>query len=204
MERMDLSRREREKILRRAEILDVALRLFSQRGFHNVSMKEIAKEAEFGVGTLYKFFKSKEDLYKALVLEKAYEFHQKFLEVLNAKKDILEKIKEYIRVKWEIVKDNLDFIKLYLAEVRGLSFSIRAGLDKEIRKLYTETLEKLSYIFSLGIRKGLFKENLNPYDLAISFDGMINSLLLSYFEKGEILNFSSDFILEVFLKGVLK
>ncbi|RPJ04344.1 MAG: TetR/AcrR family transcriptional regulator, partial [Deltaproteobacteria bacterium] len=54
MEECKLPRREREKLRQRHEVLDVALRLFSEKGYHNVSMHEIAKEAEFAIGTLYK------------------------------------------------------------------------------------------------------------------------------------------------------
>ena len=53
-----------------------ALDLFSQKGYHNVSMQEIAEKAEFAIGTLYKFFQNKEDLYKALVLEQCDQFEE--------------------------------------------------------------------------------------------------------------------------------
>ena len=52
-------------------MLAAAIELFSEKGYHNVSMHEIAQKAEFAIGTLYKFFKNKEDLYKALMLEQA-------------------------------------------------------------------------------------------------------------------------------------
>ena len=55
----NLPRRERGRLLQRREILDAALKLFSEKGYHNVSIHEIAKEAEFGIGTLYKFFANK-------------------------------------------------------------------------------------------------------------------------------------------------
>lgn len=65
-----LTRRERENLRQRDDIFEAALRLFSERGYHNVSMSQIAGEAEFGIGTLYKFFDNKENLYKALIMEK--------------------------------------------------------------------------------------------------------------------------------------
>ena len=58
MKQIKLSRREREKLRHRKEMLDAALKLFSEKGFHNVSMHEIAQKAEFAIGTLYKFFKN--------------------------------------------------------------------------------------------------------------------------------------------------
>ena len=48
---------------------------FRRKGYHNVSMHEIAKEAEFAIGTLYKFFRNKEDLYQALMLQLSDRFH---------------------------------------------------------------------------------------------------------------------------------
>jgi DNA-binding transcriptional regulator YbjK len=61
-----LSRKEREFFWRRQEILESALELFSEKGFHNITMHDIAKKSEFAVGTIYKFFSNKEELYKAL------------------------------------------------------------------------------------------------------------------------------------------
>jgi len=55
--RKKLSRKEREKLWRRGQILETALDLFSENEYHNVSMREIARKAEFATGTLYKFFK---------------------------------------------------------------------------------------------------------------------------------------------------
>ena len=62
-----LSRRERERLRQREEILEAALRLFVEKGYHDVSMREIADAAEFATGTLYTFFQSKEALHQELV-----------------------------------------------------------------------------------------------------------------------------------------
>ncbi|MCI5131850.1 MAG: TetR/AcrR family transcriptional regulator, partial [Candidatus Electrothrix sp. EH2] len=65
------SRREREKQRQRKDMLEAAEQLFAEKGYHNASMQEIAEQAEFAVGTLYKFFKNKEDMYRALMVEQA-------------------------------------------------------------------------------------------------------------------------------------
>src|SRR5207248_6658178 len=48
-------------------MLDVAARLFASRRFHEVRMEDIAAEADVGKGTLYRYFKDKDDLYLALL-----------------------------------------------------------------------------------------------------------------------------------------
>ena len=81
------SRREKEKQRQRDDMFAAALELFSKKGFHNVSMHEIAHNADFAIGTVYKFFKNKDDLYKSLVIAKAHEIHETLKEVLDKKGD---------------------------------------------------------------------------------------------------------------------
>ena len=85
-----LPRREREKLRQRREMLAAALDLFSQKGYHNVSMQEIAEKAEFAIGTLYKFFQNKEDLYKALVLEQCDKFEEALMQRLRNRRTRLK------------------------------------------------------------------------------------------------------------------
>ena len=56
-------RKEREFNTRRAEILEQAEKIFAAKGFHDVTMAEIAGASGFSIGALYQFFKGKEHLY---------------------------------------------------------------------------------------------------------------------------------------------
>ena len=136
MEDQKLPRREREKLRQRQEMLASALDLFSQKGYHNVSMHEIAEKAEFAIGTLYKFFQNKEDIYKALLLELCDEFEDSIRRAIEQPEDEVEKLRSYVRAKTEVFRRNLPFIRLFLAESRGASFNLKAGLDDELRKRY--------------------------------------------------------------------
>lgn len=78
-----LSRREREKLRREADILTAAEKLFAQHGFDQISMDTVAKEAEFTKRTLYQYFTSKEDLYFAVALKG---FQQMFRYIQDAAK----------------------------------------------------------------------------------------------------------------------
>jgi AcrR family transcriptional regulator len=70
-----LHRKVREHLTRRKEILLAAEKLFAAKGFFPTTMSEIAQEAQFGTGSLYKYFKSKEDLYFTLIDEKTAEIN---------------------------------------------------------------------------------------------------------------------------------
>ncbi|MEX0602282.1 MAG: helix-turn-helix domain-containing protein, partial [Bacteroidota bacterium] len=61
-------RKEREKELRREEILKAAQAIFFEKGLQNATMEEIAEAAELSKGTLYLYYSSKEDLYLAVMI----------------------------------------------------------------------------------------------------------------------------------------
>lgn len=61
-------RKQREKVQRRNAIVDAAEDVFFKEGIENASMDQVAKKAELSKGTLYLYFKSKEELYRAIIL----------------------------------------------------------------------------------------------------------------------------------------
>ena len=201
MEQEKLSRKEREYLRHRYDILQTALKLFSDRGFHNVSMHEIAKEAEFAVGTLYNFFSNKEGLYKAIMLELADKFHSALVAALEGPGGEIAKIRSLIKAKVSVFMDNLDFVRLYLAEARGSAFNVKAGLEKDIKERYEETLKKMEKVFKEGIKKKLFAD-FNPYFLAVALDGISNAFLFEYIEHPEKQKVDADLILNIFLQQV--
>ena len=155
----NLPRRQREDLQHRVQILAVALRLFSEKGYHNVSVHEIAREAEFGIGTLYKFFTNKEDLYKALITEMAEKWHYALMKALEQHRNPLRAIDKYIAVHRELFRANLPVVRLYFAETRGASFNIKAGLDKDLLRRHDEVIEKLASVFARGIKKNVFQSS---------------------------------------------
>ncbi len=163
MEDRELPRREREKLTQRQEMLAAALELFSEKGYHNVSMHEIAEKAEFAIGTLYKFFKNKEDLYKALILEQADTFHEALTKAIEEPDAEIEKLRNYVKAKGEVFRANVSMIRLYFAETRGASFNIMAGLDPEIRERYGHFLQTLASVFESGMKRKRFRKIADPY-----------------------------------------
>lgn len=205
MDTMNLSRREKEKIRQRHEILEASLKLFAEKGYQNVSMHEIAEKSEFAIGTLYKFFQNKEELYKALVFEQSQKFHEAIIQALAESDDEFKKLHNFVRAKGEVFSSNLPFIRLYLAENRGASFNIKTGMDEEVRKGYCETLDKLAAIFACGIKSKRFKKIADPYYLAVAFDSVVNAFLLLWLEEPERHPYpeNSDTILNIFFKGLV-
>jgi AcrR family transcriptional regulator len=206
MKNEKLPRRQREKLRQRQEMLAAALELFSRKGYHNVSMHEVAEKAEFAIGRLYKFFQNKEDLYKVLVLEQSEEIGDTLVQALEKPDDEIEKLRNYVRVKGEVFRSNLPFVRLFVAETRGVSYIIKTGMNEEVRKLYYEFLERLASVFESGIKNRRLKRIAKPYYLAVALDSVVNSYLLLWLEAPERHPYPEDpdTILDIFFKGLIE
>jgi len=165
MPKTGLPRKEREKIQHREDILSVALRLFSECGFHNVSMQEIAEEAEFSVGTLYNFFESKESLFVELMKAGIEKIGQLLIPILDSNQEEDKKLSEFIHVHVDMIEGNVEFIKLYISQY-GMSTSVNPML-KEISVLKTTVAAKLESLIKAGMQKQIFRR-VHPKIVALS------------------------------------
>jgi len=205
MPREELTRREREKLSHRKEILDAALHLFSEHGFYNVSMQQVSDRAEFSIGTLYNFFDNKEHLYKTLLDELAGKFQHAVTSAIDAGSDETEMLRNYVTAKAAIFCENTEVVQLYFQETNGASFNFKAGLDAEIRVRHAKFNERLAKVFADGIKKKRFNNIADPYFLAIAVDSFTNAILLGCLEDPEIRFYPQDpdVLLNIFFKGLL-
>jgi len=185
-------------------MLAAALELFSKKGYHNVSMQEIAQAAEFAIGTLYKFFNNKEDLYKALSLELSYKFHDALTQAVEGSGREKERLRSYVRVKGDVFCANASMIRLYLAQTHGARFNVLAGLDAEIRTLREEFLQTLASIFESGMKRRQFKKIAAPYHLAVALESLTNAFLLLWLDAPERHPYPEDpdVILNILFRGL--
>ena len=200
-----LSRRERDKLRQRQEILTVALELFSMKGYHNVSMNEIAEKSEFAVGTLYNFFSNKEDIYKSIMIDISNKFHSALINSLNEDKDEIEKLRNYVNTKGRIFMSNAPAVHLYHSETLGAICNAKTGFYAEIRKQYDQVQLQVSAVIKRGIQKKLFNSIADPYLLAVALDGAINDFLFLWLEDSAKNPYPEDphVILNIFFKGLL-
>jgi AcrR family transcriptional regulator len=196
-----ISRKEREYLRHRAEILQTAMNLFSEKGFHNVSMREIAEKSEFAVGTLYKFFSNKEDLYKSLIMEKAEEFHSALMKAIEKKGTEIEKIRGFIETLINLFMNNLNYVRLYLSVKWGTSFNLRINLDSDLKNLHEEVLQKLAKVFKKGTEKKIFKK-IDPYLLAVALDSITSAFLFQNLENPDKHQFDANLIIDLFFNSV--
>jgi TetR/AcrR family transcriptional regulator len=180
-----VTRRENLKSYNRTLVLQTAQELFSTHGFHDVSMHLIAEESGFSIGTLYNFFKDKEDLYGVLVKDNFLKFHHELVQELDSPGDEVERIRAYVSAKGRIFQNNRSMMRLYFAETRKTSSDIKTGLNLELRAIYEDFMQRLAAVFESGIKNGLFKPMMKPYYLAVALASLTNSFLFLWLEDPE-------------------
>jgi AcrR family transcriptional regulator len=108
---------------RRAEIVDAARTVFARKGFAQGIMDEIAKEAGVAKGTLYLYFRSKTEIYKAVLDHDMRALKKSTLERLDAEKGLRGKIRAFAFVRLERAEANKQFFRIMDSESGALSYT---------------------------------------------------------------------------------
>ena len=197
-------RKEREKSQHRQEILSVALQLFADRGFHNVSMHEIAAAAEFATGTLYNFFASKEDLFFELLVSCAEGGLALILPTLDGPGDERQKLSRFIRMHERIPVEQGAAIRLYLLESRGRCLP-GPRVEAKKREIDERVVSRLSAVIAAGVHKGLFHA-IDPVIAAKCLSATLESMILAAVAEPQAASLKRDLkkVEAVFFKGLVK
>jgi AcrR family transcriptional regulator len=202
METEKISRKEREYLAHREEILSAAEKVFAAKGFFPTTMSDIAREAEFGTGTLYKYFKSKEDLYFTLIDEKVEEINHLVKAELSQKTLAVERIKKVLGLQFEFFEQNRDFLRIYISERNRFEWTVKDDLGKGIHEKMVTYIDILAGVMRQGVKEGEFK-SMNPMDLAHALVGIVNSFIFEWLISPQPYPLISklDTVLEIFLGG---
>jgi AcrR family transcriptional regulator len=176
-----MSRRERELIQRRKEVMDAAERVFSRQGFFRARMRDIASEAEFAIGTIYKFFKGKVDLYSAVVERNLQQLWERVKEATEKVSSTGEKLNCLIESQLDYFAEKREFLRIYLSSVvSSVSLPAPGELQRRLRRLYQRYADRIGRLLSDASRR-----ELSPGEIKHAALGLLNSLLTTLAEKGE-------------------
>jgi TetR/AcrR family transcriptional regulator len=203
MNENELPRKERERLEHRRLILETAMKLFAEKGFHDVSMNEIALKAEFAVGTLYKFFSSKEELYIIMLKEKALEHFNILSQNLVHDDDIITILKKHLEKGAKFIADNFSIIRVYLSEIKGMSYNLKDGFDRELCDIRKKIIGLVSKIIERGIQQKIFRQ-IDPYDASIALHGILDAFLFEWIENPDKYsgNIDTNLIIDLFMRGI--
>lgn len=178
-----LSRKERERQAHRREMLEAAERVFVRKGYHGATVEEIAQEAEFAVGTLYNFFKSKEEMYAEVIRKIAEDFLDVFERQVLTRDRPQEAVGALIELRLKYFDAHRGFFRVFFETSPGSRIDPARALPGGCVGLYDRYVEAVTGIFDRGVKDGSF-DTLDPFYLTMCFEGIINAFV-AYWSRRE-------------------
>jgi len=204
-------RKEREKERRRQQILVAAKRVFSNKGFNKATMEDIAHEAELSPGTLYLYFKNKEELYASLSLRILQYLHIR-VEHVNKETELSpeEKLEALMEAMYDVYEfDPLIIINMFHLQSSETLKNLTPELIAEIKDLSGKSVGAIAKIFEEGIKQGQFIDK-HPVALADTFWSLFSGVVLWLTSK-KIINKEKDYLkdtlgiaFDIFYRGLRK
>ncbi len=184
------------------KILQAAIKVFSEKGFYNSRVSEIAKEANVADGTIYLYFKNKDDILISLFEEEFGKIVQNMRAALEKDQDALQKIKRFAITHLSIVSKQQE-----LGEVMGVEVRQSSKFMKEyINKPFIEYLNIIRSVVTEGQEKGLIRKDLTPGIMKRAFFGALDEMarywVLSTQKKHSIDDAALQ-ISDVFIRGMM-
>ena len=164
------------QIDKREHIINVAIELFSTKGFEGTSIRELAAKAGVNIAMVNYYFGSKDKLFEAIIETKA-SFMKGKLEELIANKTLseIEKIDIIIDSYVERLLSQPAYHRVIHQE---LLINQRASMHHNITSIFTQNMQMVKSIIETGIKKKVFKK-VDPELTMASIIGTINQVMLS-------------------------
>ncbi|CAB5092229.1 Transcriptional regulator, AcrR family [Olavius algarvensis associated proteobacterium Delta 3] len=201
-------RKEKEKERRRQQIMVAAKRVFTEKGFSRATMEDIAREAELSPGTLYLYFKNKDELYASLslrVLQYLLIRLEHVSEDTRAPSERLELLSEALFDVYEF--DPLTVINMFHLQSSETLNNLSEEFLAEIMDLSRKALSMIARIFKEGIDAGAFIEA-HPVAMADIFWSMFSGIVLweeskrFIDDRKDYLKETLDLAMRIFRQGI--
>jgi AcrR family transcriptional regulator len=182
------------------EILAVAARLFAERGYSNVSIRDVCKEAKTSAPMIYYYFKDKKGLFRAAVSDKL------------SLRQFISGLRETSSTK-DVPKAVASFVKIYLTAFPeavfdpGLYMRETAKLDNRSAEVVSRQLDEVQTIVTSLVQKGMRSGDfraVNAEEAADCLIGMLNHVVFQkiHFSRSLDIDGKGDVITSFFLNAM--
>lgn len=194
--------------VRQKQILDAAIKVFSEKGFQGSRTSEIAKEANVAEGTIFNYYKCKKDLLIGLLVQIIVKFVKPIVilssekNIDNNKENVEEAMNKLLLDRLYLVKENYQLIKTILIE----SIYHPELLDILIKELYPKLIELIDSYVQENIECGNFRDigtrNISRNIISSFMGFVILSNVAPEYYKGENDEEEIKKIVDVILNGI--
>jgi len=205
-------RKEREKEQRREEILQAAQIVFFEKGLQTATMDEIAETAELSKGTLYLYYKSKEDLYLAVLLRGLDYLEELFRRALQPRLPAVILIRRLQQAYVEFFRHQRNYFRMLdFFEAPQFHKQVSEEMLGQCSQATMKIWQMATNLIARGIRDGELKPDTNPGQAAVMFWLSINGLLQQmdrddpYWKENLAINFNDtiDWFSGIYLQALM-
>lgn len=187
---------------KRDKILKSAIKVFARKGFYNAKISEIARHAGIADGTVYLYFKNKDDILISLFDESMGNIIDAFQAKLATLTDPAEKLLAFIHHHLELVRTTPDLAAVFQLELRQSNKFLKEYSGSR----FNDYLNVISAIIHEGQKAGLFHKNLMPGIVKRALFGALDefsTLWVLRKDKKYDLRDAGDQIGKLFLQGLV-
>lgn len=180
-------RREREKLQRQNDILDAAEKIFFQKGYGTATMDDVAAEAELSKGTLYLYFKNKEELYFGLTHRALLNLQQRFQNVLDGDGNGLQKVVNIGHAFHDYSVEEPDYYKT-IAQFEIAQMDATQERQEVVAKCHEAgkvVMEQVAAAIVEGVNDGSIRKNVDPLKVAFLLQGLSNGVIQLMAREGK-------------------
>ncbi|AJD91703.1 TetR family transcriptional regulator [Jeotgalibacillus malaysiensis] len=138
-------------------IIDAAVVVIAENGYHHAQVSKIAKQAGVADGTIYLYFKNKEDILISLFEEKMGQFVQKIRKKMTNTEDAVEQLKVLVESHFQMLADDHHLAIVTQLELRQSNKDIRMRINKVLK----EYLVLVDDVLQHGVKTGVLTEDLD-------------------------------------------
>lgn len=182
-------------------IRKAAVQVFAAKGFYNAKIAEIALKAKVATGTVYLYYKSKDDILISIFEEEMTPIIERVQRELNKENNAIDKLRKFAFLHLDMVERNQDLAQLFQVELRQSSRFIHEYAGTKFK----EYLDIIARIFEEGQQKGLIREDIHPVVFKQIYFGALDEIstnwLLSKVKKHS-LSGTAEQISDAFIDGI--
>jgi len=195
-----------DKEAKKAEILQAAMQVFSRKGVAKTRMADIAVAAGIGKGTIYEYFRSKEEIFAAAFQQVNQRAANLIGQSLQTTDDPVEQLRLLIDVSRQtFIEESADFAGIMMdfwAEgIRNKDEKILGTINLE--QIYTEYRSLISGILNDGIQKGVFRP-VDTASLAAIIIAALDGVMLQWIMTPELIDMKkiTDVLIDGLMNGI--
>ena len=200
-----MNRKERERLFKKQEILDATIKIFAKKGFKATTLDEIAEKSEFGKGTIYNYFSSKEVIYKEIICSILTKNRKSVQEVDETTNNLYDFILETTKRQISFCLNNKDaFLLLMFAKMhhaKSTSPEVSKIMNDHEKKMLKHISEKTEAAFENNEIRRLDSEKIIMLFKSAGF-AYIYELIMSQNLKEENIDDEAIFITDILFNGI--